>query len=83
MRHGGVILSVLYDMQQLRIRCVRATGADVIVGEWCVENQESLVLEEYTHGFEDMQLSAYESAGVSAEFMWSYQTERDEKNESD
>lgn len=68
-----------YDMQQLRIRCVRAAGADVIVGEWCVENQESLVLEEYTHDFEDMQLSAYESVGVSAEFMWSYQTERDEK----
>ncbi|WP_418968519.1 glycoside hydrolase family 5 protein [Alloscardovia omnicolens] len=68
-----------FALQRLKMNMIRATGVDVMVGEWCLENNESKEHENYLHEFEELQMQTYQRAGVCAQFMWSYQTEREPK----
>ncbi|MFD0705081.1 glycoside hydrolase family 5 protein [Alloscardovia venturai] len=73
------VYRIFLKIIQLRLRVVRATGVDVMVGEWCLENQLSKRDESFTQSFAHMQLKTYNNAGVRAQFYWSYQQNQDNK----
>ncbi|WP_018143785.1 glycoside hydrolase family 5 protein [Alloscardovia criceti] len=70
------LYTLMNAIQILRMRMIRLTGAGVIVGEWCAENEQSKKDGTSGRDFFDYQLHAFQQAGVLAEFMWSYQQER-------